>query len=113
MKVIEVYKQYFAADCVFNGVQRNGVSVVFTATSEDGNIKYDVSVSFFPHEDETDFRISYDAYAEKNVFSGRGRRSRKKEAVYLDGFRKDADSLAGKLGGVIFWDRPLIEARYG
>ena len=39
MKVIDVYKQYFAADCIYNEVQRNGVVVTLTATSDCGMIK--------------------------------------------------------------------------
>ncbi len=54
MKVIDVYKQYFAADCLFNTVQRNGAVVALTATSDAGTVKYDVSVSFFPHVDAED-----------------------------------------------------------
>ncbi|MBO4770621.1 MAG: hypothetical protein J5563_07575 [Clostridia bacterium] len=113
MKVIDVYKQYFAADCVYNTVKRNGVSVTLTATSDAGTVKYDVSVSFFPHVDDEDYAVSYDAYAEKEIYSSKGRRSKKREAELLKRFRDEADSLADSLGGKIFWDRPLIEARYG
>ena len=113
MKVIDVYKQYFAADCVFSSVQRNGVSVALTATSDSGTIKYDVSVSFFPHADEHDFGISYDAYAEKEIYYSSGRRSKKREKEFLESFRETADELASSLSGKIFWDKPLIEARYG
>jgi hypothetical protein len=75
MKVVNVYQQYFSADCMVNGVQRNGGNVMLTATSEEGTIRYDVGISFFPHVDETDFAVSYDAYAERTVYSAKGRRS--------------------------------------
>ncbi len=113
MKVIDVYKQYFAADCLFNTVQRNGAVVALTATSDAGTIKYDVSVSFFPHVDDEDYAISYDAYAEKEIYFSKGRRSKKREAELLKTFREQIDSVSAALGGKVFWDRPLKEARKG
>ncbi len=113
MKVIDVYEQYFKADCFFNTVQRNGAVVKLTATSDAGQIKYDVSVSFFPHEDEEDFRISYDAYESVILYEAKGRCSKKREKEYLPKVREYADECAEKLGGTIDWDSPLIEARMG
>ncbi|MBR5767719.1 MAG: hypothetical protein IKX86_03470 [Clostridia bacterium] len=113
MKVIDVFKQYFEAECVFGGVLRRGASVCLTATSEEGNIRYEVSVSFFPHEDETDFRIPGDAFASVCLHDARGRRSRKKESAYLADIRDIADAVSAGIGGAVFWDKPLIEARYG
>lgn len=113
MKVIDVYKQYFAADSLFNTVQRNGAVVALTATSDAGTIKYDVSVSFFPHVDDEDYAISYDAYAEKEIYFSKGRRSKKREAELLKTFREQIDSVSAALGGKVFWDRPLKEARKG
>ncbi len=113
MKVINVYQQYFAADCVFNEVQRNGVNVMLTATSDAGTIRYDVGISFFPHADETDYALSYDAYAEKTVYSAKGRRSKKREEELLGLLRAQADGLAASLDGTIDWEKPLIEARRG
>ena len=112
MKVIDVYKQYFNAECVYNGVERKGAVVTLTATSDSGMIKYEVGISFFPHRDDEDFAISYDAYASKEIYNAKGRRSKKKEAVYLEEFRKYADELAGEMGGIIFWDKPLRNACY-
>lgn len=112
MKVIDIYKQYFSAECVYNGVERRGVSVWLTAESDSGNIRYEVGVSFFPHVDEEDFGISYDAAGQKELFSGKGRRSKKKDQTYLAEVKAAADELAAALGGVIHWDAPLIEARY-
>lgn len=113
MKVIDVYEQYFKADCMYNTVQRNGAAVKLTATSDAGMIKYEVTVSFFPHEDEEDFRISYDAVESETLFEGKGRRSKKREQEYLPTVRDHADAIAEKLGGTIDWDSPLIEARLG
>jgi len=113
MKVIDVYKQYFAADCIFNTVQRNGVVVTLTATSDSGMIMYEAGISFFPHRDAEDFAISYDAYASKEIYNAKGRRSKKKEAAFMEQLREQADALAAELGGTIFWDNPLGDARLG
>ena len=62
MKVIDVYKQYFNAECVYNGIERKGAVVTLTATSDSGTIKYEVGITFFPYRNPEDFAISYDAY---------------------------------------------------
>ena len=112
MNCVDVYLQYFAAEAVCNGVPRRGAAVRLTAESGEGMIRYLVSVSFFPHEGAEDFRISYDAAAERELYQAKGRRSRKREAAWLDTLRETANELAAELGGVIDWDEPLIEARY-
>ena len=112
MKVIDIYKQYFNAECVYNGVERKGAVVTLTATSDSGMIKYEVGISFFPHRDAEDYAISYDAYASKEIYNAKGRRSKKREAQYLEEFRKYADELAVEMGGKIFWDKPLRDACY-
>ena len=112
MKVIDVYQQYFTADCIFNTIQRNGVAVTLTATSDSGMIKYEVGLSFFPHRDEEDYAISYDAYVSKEIYNAKGRRSRKKETVFLEQLREVADAAAAEIQGTVFWDKPLTEARY-
>ena len=43
MKVIDVYKQYFAATCKYQQVERNGALLSLTATSDSGTIKYERS----------------------------------------------------------------------
>ena len=111
--VVDVYAQYFAGECVFNEVERRGVSVKLTSDSEAGQIRYTVSVSFFPHSDPEDFAVSYDAYAEREIENRKGRRSKKREAVMMETFRDEADALAAELGGTIDWEQPLIEARRG
>lgn len=113
MKVIDVYQQYFAARCVCNGVERRAVSVVLTATSDAGTIRYAVGVSFFPHTAPDDFAVSYDACAERELYAAPGRRARKRERAMLETLREQADDAATELDGEIFWDRPLRDARYG
>lgn len=83
------------------------------ATSEEGNIKYETAVSFFPHTSEEDFAVSYDAYFSKLLFEAKGRRSKKREQQLLEMIQEEADSLADEAKGKIFWDKPLIEARRG
>lgn len=113
MNVINVYDQYFAAQCTCHGTERRGVRVLLIAASEDGMIRYEAAVTFFPHAGDEDFAVSYDAYAAKELYNARGRRSKKREAAYLEAIRTHADELAQSLGGVIDWDKPLREARYG
>ncbi len=113
MKSIDVYEQYFGADCVYDGVQRRGALVKLTAVSEEGNITYSVQVSFFPHEDAEDFRLSYDAEKTEVLFTGKGRRSAKRDAAYMGIVRETADRIAADMNGTIDWDAPLIEARRG
>ena len=49
MATINVFQRYFKAECLFNGKERHGVSVLLISDSENGNIKYEVAVNFFPH----------------------------------------------------------------
>ncbi|MBO5077683.1 MAG: hypothetical protein J5584_08835 [Clostridia bacterium] len=110
---IDVYKRYYEATCTFNGVKRKAVSVTLTARSGGGEITYAVTVSFFPHRTKDDFAVSYDAYSEKILFAGKGRRSKKKEAVYLETLTEAADEAAAAIGGKIKWDKPLGEEQRG
>ncbi len=111
MATINVYQQYFAAECTYNGVDRHAAAVTLIATSEDGQIRYEVAVSFFPHVSDDDFAISYDAYFSKLLYEAKGRRSKKREQQLMEMLHDESDSLATEANGVIFWDRPLIEAR--
>ncbi len=113
MKTIDVYKQYFSAECCFNGVERRGAAVWLTAESDSGILRYEVGVTFFPHRDEEDFGISYDACALKELLRTQGRRSKKRDAQYLEQVQAAADQLAAGLQGVIHWDKPLRPAQYG
>ena len=111
--VINVYEQYFEAHGVFSAVERKGALVMLISDSERGMISYKAAVTFFPHADEEDFGVSYDAYFEKILYEGKGRRSRKKEAGYLQQLPEIIDQLARENGAEVFWDRPLREARRG
>ena len=113
MATVNVYQQYFAADCTFNGVERRAASVLLIETSEEGQIKYEVAVSFFPHTSEDDFAVSYDAYFSKVLFEAKGRRSKKREQQLMETIQEEADSLVKEIDGKIFWDKPLVEARRG
>ncbi len=113
MKVIDVYRQHFAAHCVFNGVERRAAIVTLTATSDAGTVRYEAGVSFFPHTEEEDFAVSYDAAAETELYSAPGRRSKKRERTLMEELRGHVDALAASLNGEVFWDRPLRDAQYG
>ena len=113
MKNTDFYERYFEADMTYNGVKRRAALVKLTAETDSGMIKYEVSVNFFPHSEDDDFAVSYDAYFSDEIYNGKGRRSKKKEAVFLDGLREKADETAKKAGGVIYWDKPLTDERKG
>ena len=110
---INVYSQYFEASGVFSGVERRGALVLLISDSEAGTISYRAAVSFFPHRDEEDFAVSYDAYFEKELYRASGRRSRKREETFLTQLRAVVDDLAAGQGASVDWDRPLGEARRG
>lgn len=113
MKVVNVYEQYFSAELVFNEVERKAALVMLIATSDNGTIKYEAGVTFFPHRDEEDFAVSYDAWFVRELYAGPGRRSKKREQKLMETFREEIDSLAEQAGGKVFWDQPLREARMG
>ena len=110
---IDVYKQYFSASCTYNEVERHGASVWLNVESEGGNVRYEVGVSFFPHVDEEDFAISYDACGSKELISTKGRRSKKRDEQCLAQIQEAANEIAASLNGTICWDKPLNEAQYG
>ena len=113
MANVDIYRQYFSAECTFNGVERRGALVWLNAESEGGMIRYEVGVTFFPHRDEEDYAVSYDACAQKELLNTKGRRSKKRDAQFLEQVQASADELAASLGGAIHWDKPLREAQYG
>ncbi|MBQ2602421.1 MAG: hypothetical protein II583_03285 [Oscillospiraceae bacterium] len=113
MKTVDVYRQYFKAACTFNEVPRRGALVTLTAESDAGTIKYTAGVSFFPHVDDEDYAVAYDAYCERELFFGKGRRSKKRDAEYLELLQTVIDEEAEKIGGRVFWDEPLREAQMG
>ena len=112
MKTVDIYKQYFSAECIFNDLERRGVSVWLTAESDSGMIRYEVGVSFFPHRDDNDFSISYDACILKELVRTKGRRSKKRDEQYLAQIQTVANDLASLLNGIIHWNKPLTEAQY-
>ena len=107
MQAIDLYREYFSAECTFHEVERHGVAVWLTAESDSGTIRYEVGVTFFPHRDAEDFAISYDACVLKELLRTQGRRSKKRDAQYLAQVRPVAEELAATLGGTIHWDKPL------
>ena len=111
MAVINVYQQYFAASGTFNGVERHAASVLLISDSEEGRIRYEAAVSFFPHDDDEDFAVSYDAYFSKVLFEAPGRRSKKREEKLLQSLQEEIDGLASTVDAAVFWDQPLMEAR--
>ena len=113
MATIDVFQQFFAAEGTFNEVERHGASVMLIATSEVGQIKYEVAVTFFPHVTDDDYAVSYDAYFSKIVYEAKGRRSKKREQELLQTFQTEIDTLANEANAKIFWDKPLTEARRG
>ena len=110
---INVYERYYAAEGAVNGVARRGALVMLISDSEAGQIRYEAAVTFFPHRDDEDFAVSYDAYASEVLYEAKGRRSKKREAALLDELRPHVDALAAKVGCSILWERPLREERRG
>lgn len=81
--------------------------------SEAGFITHKAAVTFFPHANDEDFAVSYDAYFEKEVYSGKGRRSKNKEAAFLDLLQETVGQLAAEHGAVVKWEEPLAPEKRG
>jgi hypothetical protein len=111
MATINIYQRYFEADMLFNGLKRKGASVLLESDSENGIIKYTAAVSFFPHADNEDFAVSYDAYFSKMLFEAKGRRSKKREQMLKEQLFQTVENLATENGGKVFFDRPLSEEK--
>lgn len=110
---VNVYECYYAAEAEYNGVPRHGALVMLIADSDAGNIRYEAAVTFFPHHDEEDYAVSYDAYLSKVLYEAKGRRSKKREQAFMETFESEIDQLAETIGGKVLWDQPLGEARMG
>ena len=108
---ISIYEQYFEAEAVFEGVLRKAALVSLQSNSQAGFITYKATVTFFPHRDEEDYAVSYDSYFEQVLYEGKGRRSKKKEEIFLKEFRDRIDEIVPE-DAKVFWDRPLRDARY-
>ena len=113
MATINVYERYYAAEAEFNGVPRHGALVMLVADSDAGNIRYEAAVTFFPHRDEEDYAVSYDAYLSKVLYEAKGRRSKKREAALMENFQNEIDQLAETIGGKVLGNQPLREERRG
>lgn len=109
----DVYAQFFSAEGTFNGRERHAALVTLTVDSEQGQVKYTAAASFFPHDAEDDFAVSYDASVSEVLFEGKGRRSKKRETELLEGLQDRVSALARNAGAKVFWDAPLREARRG
>jgi len=109
---LNIYSQYFSADLLLNDVPRHAAMVMLVCTSEAGNVQYEAAVTFFPHNDEEDYAVSYDAYFNKVIYDGKGRRSKKREQQLLAEFRDHIDELAKQAGGEVHWEQPLREAKW-
>ena len=110
---VNVYERYYTAEAEFNGVPRHGALVMLVADSDAGNIKYEAAVTFFPHRDEEDYAVSYDAYFSKVLYEAKGRRSKKREEALLQTLTSEINQLAEAIGGKVLWDQPLREERRG
>ena len=110
---VNVYEQYFAAECTYNGVERRAAKVMLISDSEAGHIRYEAAVTFFPHTDDEDFAVSYDAYFSETLYEAPGRRSKKRERQFIDELQAHIDELAAQAGGTVHWDDPLRDAAYG
>lgn len=108
-----IYEQYFSAEAEYNGVPRHAALVMLVADSEAGNIRYEAAVTFFPHNSDDDFAVSYDAYFSKVLYEGAGRRSKKREQALMDEFRNHIDEIIQVIDGKVLWDKPLREPRWG
>lgn len=113
MATINVYEQYFSAKAEYNSVPRHGALVMLIADSEAGQIRYEAAVTFFPHNDEEDYAVSYDAYFSKVLYDAQGRRSKKREETLMQELQQHIDELAQNADGIVYWDKPLREAKRG
>ena len=107
---IDIYSQYFSAELNLNNIERHAALVKLTSDSEDGHITYTAAITFFPHNDEYDYLITYDAYYEKVLYDASGRRSSKREKKLLSDLKEEINALAEQVNGKVFWERPLREA---
>ena len=111
---VNVYSRYFSAECEYGGVRRRAALVTLCSDSEQGHITYSASVTFFPHVDDEDFAVSYDAARTQVLYEGKGRRSKKREQTkFMPSLHEHANELAASLNGTIDWECPLTEARLG
>lgn len=113
MATLNVYERYYSAEAEFNGVLRHGALAMLIVDSDAGKIKYEAAVTFFPHNDDEDYAVSYDAFLSKVLYEAKGRRSKKREEALMENFQNEIDQLADTIGGKVLWEQPLREARRG
>ena len=115
-EVTDAYSQYFHASCEYNGSFRRAALVKLSVLKDsEGVLAYRISATFIPFEDEEDFRVPEDVRIDDIVSFGKKRRGKKEEEKLLEQLPEEIDSRLSKWNNeaVIFWDRPLREARFG
>ena len=110
--VIDIYSQYFEAECVFCGTARHAARVFLQSTSENAHISYSANVTFFLHNDAEDYAVQYDSLQTKTLYESAGRRSKKREAELLKSLKDEVDALSQNIGATVFWEKPLRPAQY-
>lgn len=105
--VIDIYSQYFEADCSFEGTERHAARVFLQSDSENGFISYSANVTFFFHTDAEDYAIQYDSLQTKTLYAAKGRRSKKRESEYLKTLQTEINELAQNINATVFWEKPL------
>ena len=113
---IDVYSQYFRAQCEYGGSMRKAAIVKLTALKDaNGVLAYEASASFMPFEDEEDFRVPEDIRVSRIVSSGSKRRLKKNEEMLLVSLQEEIDRLLKEMdhSARIEWDKPLRQARLG
>ena len=113
MDAVNVYERYFTAELTANGVERRAAKVYLTVESGGGHVRYEACVTFFPHRDEEDYAVSYDACYTKVLFDEKGRRSKNRDRLFLSGLKEEINALSEEAGGTVYWDRPLRAPRFG
>jgi hypothetical protein len=113
MDAIDVFDGAYRAKANLNNIERKGVIVKLTADGGAGMIRYEVSVIFFPYRDPEDFGITYDAVLTKEIYNGKGRRSKKREEEMVAAIRETAEELILDQDAEIYWDQEIRPVRRG
>ena len=109
---VKLFSQYFCSEGCLNGTERRGVELNLISDSEAGMITYSAQAVFFPHTDDEDWAVTYDAEKTDIIYSGKGRRNKKKEAAYLEKRIEIFNKIAQDLNMKILWEKPLTEPRF-
>jgi len=112
MKSIDVYYRCYEAEAEIDGMPMHAAEIALRSDYEDGHIAYTARLIFFAHNEPGDFTIPFAPCFEKELYSGKGRRSRKREAALREAqFEAAVNELAAEAGGKLFWDKPLTDAK--